>query len=232
MMNRLSKKTLEIILGVSVFLTAPEAVSAFYKQHIKEMDKPEINVPYMMMTDSSDAIDKTTSYKRINLKNVAAKSIENLNQEEEKELTERLSMTESKKDNYAISRVLRKRLRGDRLTHDTIYSIGENQINISPGGALEDYNEMHSVKFKTTDMFNRENNRAVRDWYLFERIPYLLRNNGLSTSVANSLAVYNAGIGTFLNSGGDAISNFEYLPEKTQDYVRIITGYSKQPSEQ
>jgi len=112
---------------------------------------------------------------------------------------------------------------GNRLVQDTIRSVGENQINISNSGALEDYNNYHRRKFSEEEMRNPRKNRIVRDWYLFHRIPQLLNSYGLEKTVANTLASYNTGIGNLIKAGGNATRNFNRLPKITQKYIKSIT---------
>jgi hypothetical protein len=155
--------------------------------------------------------------------NLARKNISDLTSEERTKLTSRLRMRESAGRADALGITIRARRFSAQTIADTIYSVGENQINISESGALEDYNIFHRRKFSTRDMLNPQKNRIVRDWYLFRRIPRLLNFYGLETTVANALASYNTGIGNLIRAGGDAINNFEQLPEITQRYIQNIT---------
>jgi len=154
---------------------------------------------------------------------LARKNIENLTNEERAELTERLRMRESSGRADAVGVTIRTRRVNGETSADTIYSVGENQINISRGGALADYNQMHRIKFSEEDMIGPVKNRIVRNWYLFQRIPQLLNFYGLETTVANTLTGYNTGIGNLIKAGGDAIRDFDRLPKITRDYIQNIT---------
>jgi len=154
---------------------------------------------------------------------LARRNITNLTQEERAELTSRLRIRESAGRANALGITIRARRFNAQTIADTIYSVGENQINISESGALEDYNIFHKRKFSTRDILNPQKNRIVRDWYLFQRLPQLLNFYGIEATVANVLASYNAGPGRFMAAGRDAIRDFDRLPKITQDYIQDIT---------
>ena len=156
---------------------------------------------------------------------LARKNVTALSQSEREELTSKLRMRESSGRANATSFVVRKRRVNGEIFADTIHSVGENQINISERGALEDYNAFHKRRFSAEDMLNPSKNRVVRDWYLFRRIPQILTFYGLETSVANILASYNAGHVKLIKAGGNALDedNFKKLPRITQKYIRELT---------
>ncbi len=190
-------------LGKTDNAELPEPVAYSY-------DMPEINV-------KADPLPFSLDY-------IAGKNIGDLTSEEKSHLVQRLKKTESNNNPNAVSFVIRKSVVDGMVVPDTIYSKGENQINTSESGALEDYNQNHARQFSEEDMFNPRKNGIVSRWYLFERIPKMLEQRGLEKTVANVLASYNTGIGNLRRmSYGDAIKNFDRLPKITQKYIRDIT---------
>jgi len=83
---------------------------------------------------------------------------------------------------------------------------------------LEEYN-MHNKKEKFIDLFEPETNIKIGKWYLHERIGnHYIPHNKLHPTEENKAAFYNAGP-TKMSKIGDAIENFNNLPEKTQNYL-------------
>jgi hypothetical protein len=158
------------------------------------------------------------------LSELAKKNVVELTLEEKRTIIERLVSIESQGDPNAVNRVVRQRTIEGKVVEDTIYSVGEGQINISSSGALEDYNQFHDPDFTPQDMLNPEKNRTVRDWYLWTRIPELLNTKGLETTVANIVASYNTGAERLKKRGGDAIEYFKRLPRITRNYLKKILG--------
>lgn len=169
-------------------------------------------------------VEKKRQYNPGGLSDLAMKNIYSLTPEEKTHVIERLKNRESGGQPDAVSEVIRTRIVDGEAVSDTIYSIGENQINTSPGGALDDYNASHRRKFSEEDMLNPRRNRMVRDWYLLSKLPKMLVDHGLEATVANVLSGYNAGAGTLIKAGGDAVRNFPSLPSETQDYLVYIIG--------
>ena len=187
---------------------------------------PETSIP-VAYTYTMPAIEVKAEPLPFSLDYLAGKNINDLTSEEKDYLIQRLKKIESNNDPNAVSFVLRKIVIDGEVVSDTVYSKGENQINTSESGALEDYNENHARQFSEKDMFNARKNRIVRDWYLFERIPEMLEEHGLEKTVANVLASYNTGIGNLIRRGeGDAVNHLDRLPAITQDYIRNITKNS------
>ncbi|MBI3623337.1 transglycosylase SLT domain-containing protein [Candidatus Pacearchaeota archaeon] len=153
---------------------------------------------------------------------LARKNIVDLTLEEKRTLVGRLSFVESTNNPNAVNIVLKKNKRGEVV--EKIYSVGQNQINISESGALADYNSSHEQDFTPQDMFNPQNNEIVRDWYLFERLPRILESKGIETTVANCVGAYNCGARRLKQTGRDAIKYFQKLPEITQHYLKMILG--------
>lgn len=172
-----------------------------------------------------DSLSSSGDYTEYSL---ARKNVKELSEGEKSYLIDRLIQRESRGDPKALNTVIKKRKDSHgRVVHvDTIYSVGENQINVSPTGALTDYNIYHPTKqFLPEDMLAPAKNRVVRNWYLFKRIPKLLKSRGFVANVANGLAAYNTGVGNLDKMAkGDAITNFDRLPRITQSYIKEITG--------
>lgn len=155
---------------------------------------------------------------------LASKSIDSLTVEEKRTLVDRLVSIESQGDSNAVNIVIKERTLNGKVHIDTVYSVGESQINVSSHGALADYNQFHEPDFTPQDMFDPARNRIVRDWYLWTRIPQLLDEFKIQRTVANLSASYNGGVGKLKKRGGDAITNHNKLPKITQKYVEAVTG--------
>ena len=76
---------------------------------------------------------------------------------------------------------------------------------------LADYNAYNSLKITKNDLFIPARAKIVAEWYLYKRIPQLLKHFGLEVSAENVLWAYNAGIGQVVKGR---------KPAETVDYIR------------
>lgn len=84
---------------------------------------------------------------------------------------------------------------------------------------LEDYNSFaRREKFSLDDMFNQAKAEKVAKWYLYVRIPQLLKHYGHDVTTRNVLVAYNCGVSCLTRSS---------LPTETQQYIskyeRMVT---------
>lgn len=79
--------------------------------------------------------------------------------------------------------------------------------------ALDDWNTYNSVKYNMDDMYDKDKNIQVSNWYLTRRIPSMLRTYGIKDTLDNRLWAYNAGIGRVRKG---------ILPKETSDYIKKI----------
>ena len=156
------------------------------------------------------------------LVDLACKNITELTPEERGTLVEKLRFVESSNNPNAVNIVLKKNKKGEVV--DTIRSVGIDQINVSKGGSLEDYNNHHKKDCTRDDMFSPEKSGIVRNWYLFKRIPQILGSIGVKPTTANSMASYNTGVGTVEKIGGDVMAYFFRLSKITQGYLVKFFG--------
>src|SRR3990167_6945759 len=61
--------------------------------------------------------------------------------------------------------------------------------------ALRDFNRYTKKNYTYDDMFIPHKNREVTEWYLYQRIPQMLRYYKLPINIENVLTSYNFGIG-------------------------------------
>jgi len=80
---------------------------------------------------------------------------------------------------------------------------------------LEEWNNYHSnEKYKLDDLFNADINEKIAKWYMYKRIPQMIKHYGKKDTVENRIIAYNAGIDYVLRS-----VSFEELPKETQEYL-------------
>ena len=85
--------------------------------------------------------------------------------------------------------------------------------------ALEDWNKMHpEEQYSEKDLYNKFINIKVGTWLIEERIPQILKLNGVPLTINNILIAYNWG-------GGNAVKWYKNdrkvknLPQETQQYI-------------
>lgn len=91
-------------------------------------------------------------------------------------------------------------------------AVGVAQI-LPENGAYDDYKRLTG---NYADIYTEQGNLEVASWYLFKRIPQMLRHYGKAVTTKNKLWAYNAGIGN-LNKG--------IFPQETDGYIRTIRSY-------
>lgn len=79
------------------------------------------------------------------------------------------------------------------------------------GICLKDFNQNNGTKYARVDLFNPVVNESVARWYLFVRIPQLLRNYNKTVTIDRVLLSYNAGISWAIKD--------EY-PQETINYIK------------
>jgi soluble lytic murein transglycosylase-like protein len=78
---------------------------------------------------------------------------------------------------------------------------------------VKEWNNFHPTQtMSNDDMFDPKNNELVASWYLFSRIPEMLRYYKEEVSVRNILVAYNAGI--------KYVTEHAELPEETSFYLQ------------
>lgn len=76
---------------------------------------------------------------------------------------------------------------------------------------LKEYNDYHKVKYTERDLFDRDINISVAQWYLEIKIPQMLKYFKKDITIRNILISYNAGI--------DYVVRDLELPKETKDYI-------------
>ena len=76
---------------------------------------------------------------------------------------------------------------------------------------LEDYNNLHTIKYNKNDLFDPEINKKIAYWYMNVRIPQLLKYYNIDDNINNRLIAYNAGIKRLIDNE---------LPKETKNYLK------------
>jgi soluble lytic murein transglycosylase-like protein len=84
---------------------------------------------------------------------------------------------------------------------------------------LKEYNNFHTKKYSTQDLFNPTINEKIAKWYLTKRIPQMLRYYNKPITTSNILISYNAGINYVVKGLS--------LPTETRNYIQKYKGSSK-----
>jgi len=79
---------------------------------------------------------------------------------------------------------------------------------------LNDYNNINKTHYNENDLFIKDINIKIADWYLSERIPSLLKEHNIKVNVMNILICYNAGILECIK-----FQNTKHLNLETQNYI-------------
>jgi len=91
---------------------------------------------------------------------------------------------------------------------------------------LKEWNDFHPhEKYTPEDLFDPEINRKIATWYLYVRIPYMLRRYKVPDTVEHRLIAYNWGIGHLVDwyrAGAD----YNKLPKETRDFLKKYAGNS------
>lgn len=116
---------------------------------------------------------------------------------------------------------------------DIIKSIesGGNPYAISSVGArglyqimpitLREFNNFNETSYTVDDLFNSEINSNIANWYMFERIPQMLRHFKKPVTLRNILWAYNAGIGNVVK---------DRMPDQTKNYIQKYERLSNEGS--
>jgi hypothetical protein len=101
---------------------------------------------------------------------------------------------------------------GNRIDLQKIAHIesSHNPLAIGKGGdlglyqitpiLLKEYNNFHSTKYSTLQLFNASINTSIAQWYFEVRIPQMLRHFKISVTHRNILICYNSGINTLVKN--------------------------------
>jgi len=84
---------------------------------------------------------------------------------------------------------------------------------------LADYNQYHKDKIHLNQLFIREYNLEVANWYMNKRIPQLLIHYGLTDTLNNRLIAYNAGISYLIKN--------KTIPTETSNYIKKYNRLTK-----
>ena len=76
---------------------------------------------------------------------------------------------------------------------------------------LADYNQYHNIKYSIDDLYNKDINYDIANWYMNVRIPQLLKHYKQADTVENRLISYNAGINYVIKR--------LILPSETIEYI-------------
>lgn len=79
---------------------------------------------------------------------------------------------------------------------------------------LNDYNLINKTNYSQNDLFIKEINIEIANWYLTERIPSLLKEHNIKVNVMNILICYNAGILECIK-----FQSTKHLNLETQNYI-------------
>lgn len=75
---------------------------------------------------------------------------------------------------------------------------------------LKEYNKMQRQDYSKRELFDKDINIKIGDWYMNHRIPQMLKHYHIKDTLRNRLWAYNAGI-------GQVVSNI--MPQETKDYI-------------
>lgn len=92
------------------------------------------------------------------------------------------------------------------------YAVGRYQVSF---GVLKGYNKAHGTNYTKVDLLNDEICYNVAYWYLYERLPAILRAWGLEDTLDARLICYNWGVGNYRKH----INNQKRLPKETREYL-------------
>lgn len=77
---------------------------------------------------------------------------------------------------------------------------------------LKEYNNFRKTNHSLKDLFNPTINKKIANWYMFVRIPQLLKHYGKPDTITNRLISYNAGIAYVVHK--------KPLPKETINYLK------------
>jgi len=77
---------------------------------------------------------------------------------------------------------------------------------------LKEYNNFHKVKYSYDDLFNKDINEKIASWYLYKRIPQMLKYFKKDINIENVLICYNAGINYVVKN--------KKLKNETKNYIK------------
>ena len=81
---------------------------------------------------------------------------------------------------------------------------------------LREYNQFNKTNYTKKDVFNPVINEKIARWYLFVRIPQMLKYYKKEVNLRNIIIAYNAGIRAVVKG---------YLPKETREYLRKYGNY-------
>lgn len=76
---------------------------------------------------------------------------------------------------------------------------------------IEEWNQFHSVKYTSADLFNPAVNFKIADWYMNKRIPSMFRYFKIADTANNRIIAWNAGI-RYARNG--------YTPIETRGFIK------------
>ena len=81
---------------------------------------------------------------------------------------------------------------------------------------LKEYNQFNKTNYTQKDLINPVINEKIARWYLFVRIPQMLKYYKKEVNLRNILVAYNAGIKAVIKG---------YLPKETKEYLRKYENF-------
>jgi len=81
---------------------------------------------------------------------------------------------------------------------------------------LQEYNQFNKTNYTKKDVFNPVINEKIARWYLFMRIPQMLKYYKREVNLRNIIIAYNAGINAVIKG---------YLPKETKEYLRKYENF-------
>jgi hypothetical protein len=81
---------------------------------------------------------------------------------------------------------------------------------------LQEYNQFNKTNYTKKDVFNPIINEKIARWYLFMRIPQMLKYYKKEVNLRNILVAYNAGIKAVVKG---------YIPKETREYLRKYENF-------
>jgi soluble lytic murein transglycosylase-like protein len=75
---------------------------------------------------------------------------------------------------------------------------------------LKEYNQIWGENFRRHELFNPQVNMQIAEWYMNQRIPYLLKHFNQPDTLENRLLAYNAGIRAVIK---------HRMPKESRNYI-------------
>ncbi len=97
--------------------------------------------------------------------------------------------------------------RGYRIYNPTSLARGLYQITEI---CLADYNKYHDIPYQIEELYDDEVNETIAKWYIYKRIPQLLKHIKAEDTVTNRLIAYNCGFSCVGKP----------LPRETEHYIK------------